>query len=122
MGKLCGYVNYNDEDNNPSLLNAVKEAFIFYNSLVDEKYYKELMEQSATVRCRWLVDNNRSILIREQDWNKIFTDVEEDKESFTRYYPMVRLKIDTENARYFTMALALNDRFYEYCKNLIMSK
>lgn len=103
----------------PNLRGALKKAFIFYNSLLDEKYYKELMEQTASIRCRWLVDHNRSILIREQDWNKIFTDIEEDKESFSRYYPMMRLKLNHEDQIYMIIAIALNDELYEYCKQFI---
>lgn len=77
------------------------------------------MDFSPKTRCKWLVEQNRSILIREQDWNKIFTDIEENESSFSRYYPMVRLKLNSNNLVYMTIGIALNDELYDYCKKII---
>lgn len=99
----------------PNLLNALKQSFILYDSIAREDFYTELVSLPAKTRCRWLVKQNRSILIREQDWNKIFTDIEEKEKSFSRYYPMMRLKLDHDDLIYMTIAIALNDELYDYC-------
>ena len=98
----------------PALEEAIKKSYIFYNSLLDEEYYKDLMQQSARECCEWLVNQNRSILIRDKDWEKIFTDIEHNKNSFARYYPMVRVKCDADSLIYLTRALVLNDDLYQY--------
>ena len=103
----------------PNLLNALKQSFIFYDSTTKEERYNELMSFSAKTRCRWLVDQNRSILIREQDWNKIFTDIEENESSFSRYYPMMRLELNHKDLVYMIIAIVLNDELYDYCKKII---
>lgn len=103
----------------PRLLDAVKQSFIIYESVPEEDFYTELMGMSARIRCRWLVRENRTILIRDKDWDKILTDIEENEQSFARYYPMVRLKFEHINLIYMAIAMVLNDEFYEYCKELV---
>ena len=85
----------------------------YYFLFLEEKHYGELMKQSAKERCEWLVLQNRSLLIRECDWNKILTDIEENNVSFSRYYPMVRVKITHPDLAYLTRAIVLNDELYE---------
>lgn len=96
----------------PDLLHTLKQSFAFYCTVAEEDFCKQLMERSPGIRCRWLVEQNRSILIRKQDWNKIFTDIEEHEEAFIRYYPMVRLKLDHTDLIYMTIAIVLNDDLY----------
>lgn len=103
----------------PNLLKALKQSFVLYDSIAEEDFYKELMGFSAKMRSKWLVEQNRSILIRERDWNKIFTDIEENESSFSRYYPMMRLKLNHNDLVYMTIAIALNDELYDYCKKII---
>ena len=103
----------------PRLINALKENFAFYDSVVQEEFFTELMGYSARVRCRWLIRENRYVLIRDIDWNKILTDIEENEQSFSRYYPMVRIKLNHESLIHMTNAIILNDEFYAYCKELV---
>lgn len=67
--------------------------------------------------CRWLVEQNRSILIRDKDWDKIIIDIEENEMSFSRYYPMVRVAINSTNLVYMTKAIILNDALFDYCSH-----
>lgn len=103
----------------PNLLKALKQSFVLYDSIAEEDFYKELMGFSAKTRSKWLVKQNRSILIRKQDWNKIFEDIEENEASFSRYYPMVRLKLNHNDLVYMTIGIVLNDELYDYCKKII---
>lgn len=103
----------------PHLMNALKRSFVFYNNIVEEEPYKILMEESTEFRSDWLVKENKWVLIRDKDWNKILSDIEENKNSFARYYPMVRLRLNNENLVYMAIAIVLNDELYSYCNKLI---
>lgn len=102
----------------PQLVDALQEYFNFYNNLTKEKYYRELMEKSAMERCEWLIQKNRSILIRDKDWDKIFSDIEENEEAFARYYPMMRVRINSEELVYLIWAIVLNDELYSFCREI----
>ena len=64
-----------------------------------------------------MIRQNRSILIRDKDWEKIFWDIETDDKYFARYYPMVRIKI-MDNIWEIVKALLINDELYRYSKEL----
>ena len=99
----------------PHLLKALKDSFDFYRSMVEEDTFELLMNQSWKVRCEWLTENASTILIRDKDWDKIFADIEENEMSFSRYYPMVRVKADCRDLVYMIIALVLNDDLYDFC-------
>lgn len=103
----------------PKIMEVVKEYYQFYRSVTGEERYEALMKETAQKRCSWLVQQNRSILIRDKDWDKIFTDIQNNKEEFARYYPMVRIRMDSEPVSYFIKTIIINDDFYSYCKNLV---
>lgn len=98
------------------LLEILKSAFVFYDSIVEEDLYKELMKKPAIERCKWLVHQNTSILIRDQDWNKIFSDIHENENAFSRYYPMVRWNFNYIDSVYMVVAIILNKELYTFCK------
>ena len=100
----------------PDLQEALTKSFAFYNSLLKEDVYKELMKQSAKRRCQWLVEENTQLLIRDKDWNKIFTDIENNEMAFARYYSMVRVKLTNKDLVDMIKAIILNDELFEYCK------
>ena len=70
-----------------------------------------LMRDTAYNRCKWLVSENTSILLRDKDWEKIFADIENNKESFKRYYPFTCLRINSGDQIAMIRAMALNDDF-----------
>lgn len=99
----------------PHLLVALKKSFIFYNSLVEEENFKELMKQPWRMRCELLTKYSGRFLIRDKDWDKIFNDIEENEMSFSRYYPMVRVELSSKDLVYMVIAFVLNDDLYNYC-------
>lgn len=102
----------------PDIMESVGKSFVFYNSVLEEDTYKELLEKEPAKRCQWLIANNRHILLRDIDWEKIFTDIEVEKKHFGRFYPMMRMLLDSEKLLYLTKAIVLNDDFYSYCFEL----
>lgn len=97
----------------PSLKEAVGKSFQFYHKMTEEKEYEELMEKSHEERCIFLIEQNRQLLLRDRDWIKIFSDIEQHPKSYERYYPMVRVKVSDSGLNRLTMALVLNDELYE---------
>ena len=96
----------------PALAKAIGEYRAFMDSLFEEKYYKDAMEKDAQYRKEWLIENNKYILLRDKDWEKIFTDVEEHKESFASYYPAIRVDASKGDNEELLIALMTNDEFY----------
>ena len=93
------------------------------NTLKEEKAdIEELMEKDANDRCAWLIKHNRYILIRDKDWDKIFTDIEENPDSFQRYYPLFRLRMENNNLIQMVIAFLMNDDLYAYSKVLAEKK
>ena len=76
------------------------------------------MSKTHYDRCQFLVNNNQRLLLRKDDWLHIFGELENDKSSYKRYYPMVRV-IANGDLQNMVRAFVLNDEFYDYCKNLI---
>ena len=70
------------------------------------------MTETPEARCEWLVFQNRSVLLRDKDWDKIFEDIMDNPGSYARYYPMVRVKIMEDGLIHLIRAIAVNDAFY----------
>ena len=101
----------------PGIRKAMGKLIRFSEDTLKEDTYKKLMEEKTQKRKEWMIRQNRSILIRDKDWEKIFFDIETDDKSFARYYPMVRIKI-TDSTWEIVKALLINDELYEYSKEL----
>lgn len=101
----------------PGIRKAIGKLIRFSEDTLKEDTYKKLMEEKTQKRKEWMIRQNRSILIRDKDWEKIFFDIETDDKSFARYYPMVRIKI-TDSTWEIVKALLINDELYEYSKEL----
>lgn len=102
----------------PRLEKAVKESFQFYTNAAEEDKFKELMNGEHSDRCKFLVESNKRLLLRESDWIHIFEEIEKDKSSYKRYYPMVRVVAEGD-LQNMVRAFVLNDDFYEFCSRLI---
>lgn len=73
-----------------------------------------MIKKSPNERCRFLVEQNRSILIRDSDWRKIFKDIKTNDDSFKRYYPMVRVSITSDSVGAVVRVLIINDDLYNF--------
>ena len=98
----------------PPIAAHVGKYFDFCRKIIKEDQYTRLMEGSARKRCEWLVQQNRYLMIRDRDWDKIFANILDNPESFERYYPMVRVQITSDKVRYIVQAIAINDDLYQY--------
>lgn len=103
----------------PQLLDAVCKSLAFFHDALSEDRYSELMAKAPLERCRYLVQQNRYILLRDKDWEKIFDDITNHPESFGRYYPLVRVVADSEDWRCMVRAFVLNDALYSYASRLV---
>lgn len=106
---------YEDGDTMPdNMLSSIAESRKFIDSLLEKEEYKNLMEMDAHSRCEWLSMANRYFLIRDTDWDKVYTDIERNPDSFGRYYPLFRVKLDSEELIDMSIAFMINDAFYAY--------
>ena len=102
----------------PDLAEMVGEYFTFYRSIIKEDRFTELMNDTPKTRCKWLAYQNRNILLRDKDWDRIYGDIMDNPLSFERYYPMVRVKITEDSLIYLIRAITINDDFYRYAFTL----
>ena len=101
----------------PDLQTAIKKSYDFYLNACDEERFKELKAKSPEDMIDYIVFQNRNVLMTREEWEKIFADIREHPENFSRYYGMVRIRI-TDDLLYLIRAFTLNDDFWEYCKTL----
>lgn len=86
---------------------------------VEREQIDRLMKKDAKSRCEWISENNRYILLRDIDWDHIYTDIENNQESFERYYPFFRVEVKSPGVADTCRGLMLNDDLYRYSKELI---
>lgn len=103
----------------PGLNEALIQSFEFYNACCHEEHYHELKTKSSHEKCEFLAKQNQYVRIRDKDWKQIFDDIEAHPESFERYYPMVRVVIDSDNLDAIIRALILNNDLYTYCEEAV---
>ena len=106
----------------PGLKDAVSESYAFYQGVLDEDKYRQLMTLSPEERCQWLAATNRCMLLRDRDWDKIYADIMDHPESFGRYYPMVRVMINSEEVASMVRAFVTNDALYSFAAELDAAK
>lgn len=102
----------------PQLAVALGRSFQLCRETLQEGHYISLMGQEPRERCLFLIEQNQCqrLMLRDRDWMRIFSEVEGHPESFGRYYPMVRVKIDSNGMYQAVQALALNDELYAYAE------
>ena len=102
----------------PEITETLKFFIDSIQCFLQEDNYQKLIQDSAFLRKTWLVEQNKYYLIRDKDWEKIFTDIEENENAFARYYPIIRMQYPDSDLLNMGTALLLNDDVYEYAKNL----
>ena len=101
----------------PKMKENLDAFFLLYEGLHEsEETYTSLDRGTLWEKCSFLIQNNRNLLLTEEQWNRIFKKIEEDKSSFARYYPMVRFRTTEPEFECAVRGLALNDDLWEYCR------
>lgn len=104
----------------PRLLESLEKSFQFYHGLLEEEEYKHLMKKTHEDRCAFLIEQNRYLMIRDMDWIRIFSEIENDPDTYGRYYPMVRVKCDDMQLNKMVKAFVLNDGLYQLAKEDVL--
>lgn len=100
----------------PSLQKELFDYYRFYQGLTQEKQFQELMEKDYRERGLFIIRRNESVLLLEEEWRRIFAQIRENREIFRRYYPMVRVRIQSDETEEMVRALVVNDELFEYCR------
>lgn len=85
---------------------------------LDNDGYWDLMEGDTKERLEWITNNDKNILLRDKDWERIFSEIENDYESFGRYYELFSMTANFEEVNRLRIALLVNDDLYHYSKVL----
>ena len=102
----------------PGMREALGKSFLFYHGTLQEGHYASLMEQAPVERCLFLAEQNERLLLRDRDWIRIFSEIEGNPDAFGRYYPMVRVRADSDGLYQIVLAFVLNDDLYQYAEEL----
>lgn len=102
----------------PDIRESLASLGTLFEKLPAEDYFRKLMDREPEEQCKWLVLQNRFMLIRDKDWEKIFTDIEAHEDSFARYYTIMRLNMKTQNMVELCTSVFINDDLYGYCRSL----
>lgn len=102
----------------PGIVEALGASGKFLDELLSEPEFMKLSGKSASEKYRWMIDQNRYILITKADWEQVYKKLEESPESFARYYSLMRADCGENNLYKMTTALMMNDELYEYTKEL----
>lgn len=103
----------------PELEKDIGKSLRVLIGFTNNEKYTELMNDTSYSRCVWLSKMNRYLLLRKEHWEKIYKDIQENDESFRRYYPAFVTKAGNENLQDFLRALLINDEFYSYSIELM---
>lgn len=96
----------------PQLVQSVGKSRKFLDSLLEKNEFKTLMSSDAKSKCKWLANHNRYILIRDVDWDKVFADIENNPNSFGRYYSIMCVEMDSHKLVQLSVGLFINDELY----------
>lgn len=102
----------------PHMAQALGKSRQFLDTTLKEEEFSNLMKADAQYRCEWLIKHNHYMMLRDKDWEKIFTDIEQHPESFGRYYPVCRVRMESMSLVEMGTALLINDALYEYSGEL----
>ena len=99
---------------NPSLLKVLKDSFKTYQKCNEHEEFTELMSHKPSEMFKFLAENADDYIFTFDQWEGIYDELERDKESFRRYFPMAC--VTTTGAFGFLIReLVTNDEFWNYC-------
>ena len=96
----------------PKLLESIQDYFRFYEGLSEETNYAELREKGVGACFRFLATQCQLLSLRDRDWERIWETLQQDPDSFTRYYPAARVRITSNVVANLVRAILVNDAFY----------
>ena len=96
----------------PKLLESIQDYFRFYEGLSEETNYAELREKGVEACFRFLAAQCQLLSLRDRDWERIWETLQQDPDSFTRYYPAARVRFTSNAVANLVRAILVNDAFY----------
>lgn len=115
---ICSYeelVYYTpDSQLAPKLEKGIYDSFEVFYSLGNDPECKAIMEKSTDDMFAFLVKYFRGDYLTEAQWNRIYDEIERDKTTFKRYYPMVRVT-NNGDLPYLLRAFITDDDFWNQC-------
>lgn len=104
----------NGDTFSPNVWENTLSMFKFYLSATEEERLQKLKNEGAESCINFLCQNNRSVILLGDDWDKIFEKIKSDVEIFNRYYPAVRVEVTSNNVEHILRAFVLNDELWNF--------
>ena len=98
----------------PSMLKAIKSSFKTYQTCNEHEELQELMSYNPSELFKFLAGHLKCFILTLDHWKTIYDELERDKESFRRYYPMLCVT-NTGDFSFLIRGLVTNDEFWNYC-------
>lgn len=106
---------YKTGDKMPEVLKiSLGKSMGFLNSLKEQGMFKVMMKKDIQEKFEFLTERNQYFLLQEKDWEKIYNDIQNNQDSFGRYYSIFMTKMTSRNLIKMGIGLLLNDELYEY--------
>ena len=102
----------------PGLAESLGGSRKFLDEILSEPEFSVLLCKSVKEKYRWIIDQNRYILIKKEDWEQVYRNLEESSNSFSRYYSLMRVDSGKNSLYKMTTALLVNDELYQYTEEL----
>lgn len=102
----------------PKLAESLGKSFKFYHGATEEQRYKNLLKGTHEERSVFLIEQNQCLMLRDVDWQYIFSTMKSDPATYARYYPMVRVNCDSTGVMQIVRAFVLNNELYAFAEEL----
>jgi hypothetical protein len=102
----------------PGLADSLGESRKFLDGILGEPEFAELSNEPVEEKFKWIVSQNRYVLIKKADWEQIYKNLEGEPDSFARYYSLMRADAQTNDLLLLVRALMVNDELYIYTREL----
>ena len=104
------------------IVNKIEKSIANLRNLIDEtgseSKAQDFLKKEAADCYRLLQEMNRHILIRDTDWERIYSNIEKDRTAFLRYYGVMRINMTSNDIVDMCMAVMINDELYLYSERL----
>lgn len=100
---------------NPEIEKTLAMILRFGKELLEKPYFARLMKEPSEELCKWMASQAEEgyIMLRDSDWERIYTEITGDKGKFAKYYSLLKIDSGANDVNAFITALLVNPELYE---------
>lgn len=98
----------------PGIQKNIVHLHQFFTDLLEKNRaeFQRLSEDDLDGKYHALARRSSALAMRDKDWEKVFTDIEEHPDSYSRYWPAANIQLNDDDIRKMVQAYVLNDDLY----------